>query len=265
MPNKNLLPGAILLFILSSCGPLVPLSYDQKIPNNTLLQTVETEEATVYLQYLRSQYGYYIFDLEVVNHSESEIFIAPQFVSFYASPKSFKAIDNSNDDVDFISASNSALAMKRQFANSPETTRKIYHDKAKSKASGAVLIGFLGTALTIYAEVKAGEVSRKEIWTKKDVNNTIYRDLLANVAVIASDVAKASAEQADQDNNNVPFELFPESNIQAGASVRGKIYIPIESSYRYSRIVIPLSETDFVFDFKRKGVKPTQSQLQHHL
>src|SRR6478735_9372204 len=113
MPTKTLgsFFGLCVLFVLATaCGPLVPLSYNKEV-NDPLVQTIETEEATVLLQYMDSQYDYYIFDLEIINHTPSEIFIAPQFISYYASSKLFKPLYSSIDDVNDVSAPNSELTM----------------------------------------------------------------------------------------------------------------------------------------------------------
>jgi hypothetical protein len=266
MPTNSPRFGFCVVFILiTACGPLVPLSYNKENPTSELSQTIETEEATVFLEYVDTQSLYYIFDLEIINHSPSEIFVSPQFISYYASPKLFKPLYDPTDNVHDISASNSALTMKRQFANSPEMTRKLYREKVQSRAAGAVLFALIGVAVAIYDAEKDEADSKKESWSKKDEKKAFARDLLVDAALITSEISKEAFLQAKEDRQYIPYELLPECTIKAGESVRGKIFIPFESSYRYSRIVVPLVDTDYVFDFKRRGVKTTQSQLPHHL
>ena len=262
--NTNLFYLSILLILSSACGPLVPLSYLKNSTDFNFAQTIESEEATVTLEYLDSKYGHYIFDMEEINHTSTTLDIAPQVISFYASPKLFTPLSYSTGDVHTISAPNSALTKTRQFANSPAETRNIYQEKVKSKESFIVLFAVLGAGLIIYDAVKDSEDSQKEKWAKKDVNKAIGRDALVSIALTASDVAEQSAYQAEEDNYYLPFELFPECEIKPGASVRGKVYVPIETSYRYSRVVVPLLNTDYVFDFKRRSVKATQSPSLHH-
>jgi hypothetical protein len=265
MPNNPPRFGFCVVFIFAmACGPLVPLSYEREIPTSPRWQTIKTEEATVFLEYITKENLYYIFDLEIINHSPSEIFLAPQFISFYASPKLFKPLYDSTDNVHDISRPNSALTMKRQFANSPEMTQKIYHEKLKTRAAGAVLFALIGVAAAIYDADKDAEDSKKESWSKKDDRKAFARDLLVDAALISSEISKEAFLQAKEDRQYIPYELFPACTIKPGQSVRGKIFIPIESSYRYSRIVVPLTDADYIFDFKRQGVKTTRSQLQHH-
>ncbi|HEU5292391.1 MAG TPA: hypothetical protein VFU05_17210 [Cyclobacteriaceae bacterium] len=244
--------GFCVVLILSGCGPLVPSSYVNGNTNNQLTQTIETPEATVWLQFLRRQYNYYIFDLEVANHAEKPFSIAPQFISFYASPKKFRS-PKDEEDVHALSAPNSALTMKRHFAASPTTIEGVYHGKLKEKRAGLVLVAIIGAGIILYDITEDAKVSKKESWTPKSDMKSVGRDLLVNVAITATDMANESAKQAVFESQYVPYELFPECTILPGKSVRGKIFIPIETGYRYSRVVVPFGDTDYVFDFKRPG------------
>src|SRR6187402_366275 len=96
-PKHNLSPFLILLALLQSCGPLVPLSYSPGDPQSNLHQTIDSPEVTVTLEYIQLQNGYYIFDLEVINLSSDTIQVAPQIISFYASPRLFPPIRNATD------------------------------------------------------------------------------------------------------------------------------------------------------------------------
>lgn len=248
MPNKTL-PALALVVMCASCGPLVPLPYE-KGKNNQLVQTIETREATVWLQFLEKQYSHYVFDLEIENHGPQPMSFAPQNISFYASSKKFPTpIDTAN--IHAVSAANSTLIMKRQFANSPTVVEDLYYKKVKSKRAGAVLFAVIGAALVIYDAAKDSEDSSKETWTKKDAGKSIGRDLLVSMALTASDVAHASADEAVEESKYVPYELFPECSIQPGKSVRGKIFIYKEASNRYSRVIIPIGGFDYIFDLKR--------------
>lgn len=261
MPNRTNLRYLSVLFILATaCGPLVPVSYNKTAKPTATVQTIETDEATVILEYIELKYRHYIFDLEVINHTPNTIYTAPQLISFYASPKPFMTPHSTTEDVHTVSASNSALTMKRQVANSPSETRRLYEEKAKSKASLKILFAVVGAGLVIYDAVKDSEDAQQETWTKKDENKAIGRDLLVSIALTASEVAESSAYQAEDAHDYLPYEVFTECSIKPGTAVRGKIFIPMESSYRFSRVVIPINNIDYVFDLKRRGVKTTQSQ-----
>jgi len=244
-----------MVILLSGCGPLVPMSYDLKAPPANLSQTINTPEASITLEFIQRQYGYDIYDLEVINNSSAALEFAPQNIIFYASPHVFPLVTDTTDDVQAISESNSALLMKRAFADSPGEVDRVYRQKSRNKAGASVFLAILATGLVIYDEVKDSNDSKKETWTKKDQRNAAGRDLLTNVAITAAEVARADALEANEDNYYLPYELFPVCSIKQGESVRGKIFIRVENSYRYSRLLIPLPDTDYVFDLKRRGVK----------
>jgi len=254
----------IILALVTACGPLVPLSYNKNDVPTSIAQTIETDEAIVILEYIELKYGHYIFDLEVINHSPNTINAAPQRISFYASPKLFTPISSSIDNVHAVSASNSALLMKRQFANNPSETRKLFEEKVNSKASFSIFLAVIGVGLVIYDAAKDSEDAQQETWTKKDENKAIGRDMLVSIALTASDVAESAVYQAEYEHDYLPYELFPECTLKPDKSVRGKIFIPKEYAYRYSRVIIPINNTDYVFDLKRRGVKTTQSQSPRH-
>ena len=252
MRNKILQPAALVLLLMASaCGPLVPLSFMKE--NNTRLdQVIETTDATVYLQYIKKENNFYIFDLEIINNSGETISTAPQLVSHYASSKPFTPITDSNSDVHTVSLPNSKLTMGRQYAYSPSATVKMYRKKVISAKAFSVLFAAVGVGLAIYDGGKVSKASKNEIWSRKDLTNSIGRDLLIQAAFTASEIAKASAYKTEEESHNLPYELFPECSIEPGKGVRGKIFIPKESSFRFSRIVVPVNNTDYIFDFKRQ-------------
>ncbi|HEY3401881.1 MAG TPA: hypothetical protein VGK59_00755 [Ohtaekwangia sp.] len=251
MPPKTLLSLVVITAVATACGPLVPLSDHQDPRSNTLTQVAETDDATVTLQYIGKQYRNYIFDLEVVNQTQHDLQVAPQRISYYASPKPFRPPSETIDVYNY-SASHSALTLKRQFAYSPHAVQQLYDDRARSRAGGAIFLAVLSIGLATYDAVKDGEDSRKESWTKTDETKAVSRDLLVSAAITASEIAKASSAQAQEDSYYIPYELFPEVTIHSHERVRGKIFIPMEYTYRFARVIIPIGGTDYVFDFRRK-------------
>lgn len=259
MQTKNLvLACPALLVIATACGPLVPLSYDKEKLHNELVQTLETNDAVVSISYMQSQNNLYIFDLEIVNLSQEEIQVAPQQISFYASPKIFPAIKDPTVDVHALTISHSVLSMRRQFANSPAETKKIYADEAKVKSGAATFFTLLAVGLVVYDAAKDSKDYYKENWTKKDEEKSVGRDVLVATTLQVSNLTASSAYNAQEDNHYIPFELLPECTIKPNDSVRGKIFIPIEYSYRFSRVVVPVGDKDYVFDFKRRSVRKSR-------
>jgi hypothetical protein len=254
LPKPLLLLAFLGLFILTACGPLVPLSYVNGSAGSHLTQSLETNDASVWLQYMQSQHGYMVFDLEIANNSQFEMQVAPQMISTYASSKIF-ATPETGDDVHKLSSPNSTLTMTRHFASDPSSVQRFYSEKAKAKRTEATMFAILTVGLIIFDIASDSKAARKEVYTNRDEWKSLSRDLMVTTALTATDVAQASAQQAAEESHFLPYELFPECTIKPGGNVRGKIFVPIEASHKYVRLVVPVGDEDYVFDFRRSGVK----------
>jgi hypothetical protein len=243
-----------LLILTTACGPLVPIAHVDRSTDHQLTQSIETTEATVWIRYIQSQDGYMVFDLEIANQSRYEMPVAPQQISFYASSKPFAPIQT-GDEVHILSARNSTLTMTRQFANDPASIQRLYVEKARSQKVGAGIFAALTVGLILFDMAEDSKDSRKEVFTSRDAQKSFGRDVMVTTAAVASDIARSSAQHTAEESHFLPYELFPESIIEPGTSARGKIFLPRESSHKYVRVIVPLSDADYVFDFKRRGVK----------
>jgi hypothetical protein len=203
---------------------------------------------------MKSQHGYMVFDLEIANHSQHPLSVAPQLVSFYASSKTFGPFQT-GDDVHALSSPNSTLTMDRHFAADPSSIERFYLDKAKAQKVGAGIFTVLTVGLIIYDMAQDSKGASKEIYTSRDELKSFGRDVMVATAITATDIAKSSAQQTAAESHFLPYELFPECPIKSGNNVRGKIFIPTESSHKYVRVIVPLNDADYVFDFRRREVK----------
>jgi hypothetical protein len=204
------------------------MSYVDGNPKGQLTQSIKTEDGTVWLRYMRSQYGYMIFDLEIANHSPFDMPLAPQQISFYGSSKPFIPL-HTGDDIHMVSRPNPNLKMTRQFACDPSSVQSVYAEKVKSKNTGAGIFAVLAIGAILYDAAEDSKSSKKETFTSKDASRSFGRDVMVAAALTASDVAQSSAKQAAEDSYYLPYELFPECVLKSGNSIRGKIFLPRES------------------------------------
>ncbi len=250
----KLLVSLGLLIFTTACAPLVPLTYVEGSADSLLTQSIETNDATIWLKYIQSQNGYMVFDLEIANHSQDEMPFAPQLVSFFASSKTFAPLQD-GDDIHSLSAPNSTLTMTRHFAADPSSIQRFYVDKAKAKKAQAGIFAILAVGLIVYDIAADSKDIGKETYTSSDAWKSFGRDAMVTTAVTAADIAQFSAQQTAAESHFLPYELFPECTIISGCYVRGKIFLPSESSHKYVRVIVPLTDTDYVFDFMRQDVK----------
>lgn len=251
--KPHLIIVTITLFT-SSCGLVVPLQYDKKSNENTVIR-IEEDNVTVYLEHIANKFDNLVFDLEVINDGDDSISLGPQMISFYASNKPFPTVTGSKEEVQHMSALNSQLMLKKEFARSVSEVNALYNQNIKSKAAIGTFLFVVGVGLALNDAIQDSKDSRKETWTPKDERKAVLRDAVVTTALLATDVVGASLNKDTEDNNYLPHELFPDCKIEPGQRVRGKIFISGEIRYRYYRIVVPIKTTDYIFDFRRKGAK----------
>ncbi len=250
--NKNYFLVGMMLFV-ASCAPVVPI-YQSDHDNPNPLAILETNELTVKLQHLGNQYGYYVFDLEIINNGAQPFTFSPQEVEYYASSKMFPEI-SLDDDLYNLSYSNSELIKKKIYAQSPASVRASIESRERRMATTQTIFAIISIGAMVYDGVQDAKDYKKERWTQRDINRSVNRDALVASSLLIADATNGLHEQAKTEAYYLPHELFPETQFDTYSHQRGKIFLPAESSFRYMRLVIPVSDKDCVFDFKRKSAK----------
>jgi hypothetical protein len=96
---------------------------------------------------------------------------------------------------------------------------------------------------------------QKENYTEKDYKNSIARDAAVTGTLLTTQAINNSQMRASEDDYYLSFEFFKEGTIESGDRRRGKLYLPIETNFRYTRVVVPIADTDYVLDFKRSAAR----------
>ncbi len=243
----------LLILVATACSPMVPL-YQENVVQPNPLATVQTDAVTIHLQHLQNQYGHYVFDLEIINDSDNEILFNPNAVSYYASPKLFPVPDAAQD-VHAQSYTHSQLIYKRKFARKPEHVKAIFQEREKMLATLQTISLVISATAIVYDAVQDTKDFKKENFTSKDASRASNRDALVASTLVLQDGLYEANTSAREENFYLPYEIFPETTIEAGGGQRGKLFLPYDTSYRYTRIIIPIGYTDYVFDFKRKSAQ----------
>jgi|SRR6478609_161467 len=243
------------LFLLS-CSPFIPVQEPAHSAHKQI--EAETADATLRLQHLDNQFNHYVFDLEVINYSSHGIHVSPSHNScYYAASQPFPKSDTLTD-IRAASWSHSHLKSKQLYAQRPDVILNKVNQKVKSRDAVQVIFMLVGVGLAVYDGVKDMKDLKKERWTYRDAGKAVGRNALVNSAIIASDVVGESAAKAEEESRYLPHEIFPDLTIQPEEQMRGKLFFPIETNYRYLRVIISLDRVDYVFDFKRAS---TQAQI----
>ncbi|MCU0418598.1 MAG: hypothetical protein MUC38_02985 [Cyclobacteriaceae bacterium] len=217
--------------------------------------SAETPEVTITLQHLHNQFEHFVFDLDLAYQGGGTLWVAPNdHVSYYASSKPFPTHDRAHD-IHAQSYKHSRLAAKRLYARDPSAVVRLVDQRLKKRATAQTVFALIGVGLAVYDALKDGEDNRQETWTYADARKAAAREAAVAGAMVASDLAGASAQKAAEEAHHLPHEVFPPVALAPGESQRGKVFLPIETNYRFMRVVVSLPPGDYVFDFKREGTQ----------
>jgi hypothetical protein len=241
----------ILAFLVAGCAPYVPLGYQGE--GSATLAKIDAPELTIYLEHIGSKYQHSIFDLEVINRNPAPVYLSPQRITFFTADERFPRIDHGFGDT--TKATKIVHLKKKRFVRSPHEVSLLYQTKEKNSAGVSIFFALISVGLAVYDDVKNAEDRKKQNYSEKDARQAATRNALVTAGFIASDLAKAANESAQQESHYLPYEIFSEGNIDSLSRKRGKIFLPQGEDLRYLRIVLPIENKEYVFDFKRKGTQ----------
>jgi hypothetical protein len=173
--------------------------------------------------------------------------VLPEQISYYFSETRFP-LEQFND----VDSTTSVIRLrKKRFAKSNSEVYTLFQQKERNRANVGAIFTLLSVGLILYDAAQDRKDSQKRYYTEKDVRHAATREAIVQAGLIATDIANQSAQQAQFNSYNLPFEIFTEGNIEALGKKRGKIFLPVEEMLSYLRIIVPFDNKDFVFDFKK--------------
>ncbi len=236
-----------LMLQLAACTSYVPLSHSPSTP--VLRAQLEEPEVKIYLQHLENKYQHYVFDLEIDNQGSEAVYLSPQQISFYFSEHHFPRREHTEDGEKFT------RLKRKQFVRRPIEVKQLYEQKERSRAAAATVFALVSVGMMVYDEAKDAKDRSRSHVTEKDVLRAATRDALVSVAMMATDIAQKSTEQAQEDSYFLVNEIFREGKIETCQKKRGKIFLPVGEGLRYLRMIVPIENKEYIFDFKHKGTE----------
>ena len=105
----------------------------------------------------------------------------------------------------------------------------------------------------VYDAVQDGQDFRFEL-SRKRVNKSIARDVGVAASLTAIDIAGDALTEkqikSDEDLYYLPDEVLQIGPIDEGESLRGKVYLHQNYKQKYYRLMVPVEDLLFVFDFR---------------
>ncbi|MBN8576750.1 MAG: hypothetical protein J0L66_07385 [Cytophagales bacterium] len=242
---------ALLTLALAGCAPYFPLHQVDPL-NPTALTVAETPEVTLEVQHAGKQLNHQVFLLSITNNTPDTVRFSPEQVIYYASSKMFSQ-PPTTQEVHKESYLNSRLLSKRIFASSPNLVLQLANDRVKNMKVVSSLALIATTALVVRDAVKDQKDFLKETWTTQDAKRSLGRDAVAASSMLLVNSTIQGQADAAIENHYLHDEILRETQLPPGATYYGKVFLRHEISYRYTRLIVPFHNVDYVFDFKRQS------------
>ncbi|MBI3219124.1 MAG: hypothetical protein HYZ44_06410 [Bacteroidetes bacterium] len=236
-----------LMLHLAACTSYVPLPHSSTTP--ILRARLEEPDVKIYLQHLENKYQHYVFDLEIDNQGSEAIYLSPQQISFYFSDQRFPRRELTEEGEKY------KRLKRKQFVRKPIEVKELYEQKERSRATVATVFALVSVGMMVYDEAKDAKDRSRSHVTEKEVVRAATRDALVSIALTATDIAQKSTQQAQEDSYFLTNEIFTEGKIEACQRKRGKIFLPVGEGLRYLRMIVPIENKEYIFDFKHKGTE----------
>lgn len=253
---------ATLLFVLASLlasgQKLLPLHYSRAYqdPPYMLLQA---DSITAVLEHLETENRLVVFDLEIVNKSGLPLTIDPKQFHYYAANQPFPALTDSAADIHQVSYPHSELPGYMKRSLSKKAVEQQYEASIRQQKTLAIIFGVLSATVVVADVASDIRDAKKEVYTFKDWTRSEARDVITASTLMSADaVISSSAEKNYYTREDLHFldqEIMEGMNLPDTSALRGKVYFPKIGPYRYYRIVVPVEDYNFVFDFRKARTK----------
>lgn len=241
----------LCLTFLAGCAPQVPI-FQSNPANPELVTVAESPDVTIQLEHIGKQFNHLVFLVKLTNHSLDSVWFNPQHTSYYASGKMFKTPLQASD-IHSLSYANSRLASKRIFASNADQILKLAENRAANMRVLAGVAVLVSAAVIVHDVVQDQKDYMKETWSAKDENRAFARDAVVSSTLLLADASLQAKDNARDEEYYLEEEVLPALHVPPGGTVQGKIYLMNETSFRYTRLVIPFRNVEYVFDFKRRN------------
>lgn len=235
---------ALAPLFLISCVPNYLVPYDYSIAQNNIEAYIELDSITIAVKSLKVKSDYYVFGVDIQNHSPFPVFIDHQKMRKHASNLSYR------------DSTISILYQETNAVMSPTQINRMFKTKANEAQAAGFALFLLGAAISAYTEIEDEKDAKKEKWTEKDEKKALTRELVSAVSLatvdVLSEVANTSKERALTELRYLPDELFDREIIYPNESYYGKVFFRKPGIvHKYQRVVIPMEGDSFQFDFRK--------------
>ena len=217
---------------------------------------LEADSITAVVEHLYSGGKFVVFDVEVVNRSGQRIQFNPYQMHYYASPKPFQKLINENQDIHQASFPNSTVPgyLKKPF--SKRAVEEAYERQLKQQKTLAIAFGIISLGAVVADVALDIKDSKKSLVTERDFAQSANRDAMVATTLIAGEMIMENAafksRIATEELHYLQEEVLEPVELTDDSAVRGKVYFQNAGNFKYYRIVLPVGEINYVFDFRKR-------------
>jgi hypothetical protein len=233
---------------------LVPEDFAVDNPRATAM-SLQVNNKLFYLEHMPDDTQQLVFDLEVINEGSTDFLFSPERTRIYMSniPFPTEPVRNvTEQSVVHIRENGGRAAVKPRSA---KQVNDFIRKRIQAQRAMQVVMLVAGAALVVSDVVQDANDASKEVVTQRDVNRSIMRDVATASSLVALDVIGGEVEQQiikkQEDLEYLPDEYFNEVVLLPGRRSRGKVFFPANENYVYYRIIIPVDQKGYIFDFRR--------------
>lgn len=234
---------------------LVPLHYSEAYKDPPYM-VLEADSITAVLEHVYSEEKFVVFDVEVVNRSGQRIQFNPYQMHYYASPKPFQKLVDEDQDIHRASFPNSTVPGYLKKPLSKESVERAYEQQLKQQRALAIAFGIISLGAVVADVALDINDSKKPRVTERDFVKSANRDVLVATTLIAGEMVMENAafqsRVATEELHYLQEEVLEPVELADDSAVRGKVYFQNTGNYKYYRIVLPVGEINYVFDFRKR-------------
>ncbi len=254
MKMRFLIPLMLFSLPVVSQQTLVPLTYSRAY-NDPAYMVLEADSVTAVLEHVATENRLVIFDLEIANRSAEPLQVDPHQFHYYAGNMPFPKLDDENEDIHSASYPYSEMPGYMRRALSKNSVEDKYEKQIKQQKTLAIVFGVL-TLTAVAADVALDlKDAKKEVFTSADYQRALNRDAVVAGTLASTDVlidqVGYTIHRAKEELHYLDEELIEPIELTEDAAIRGKVYFPKIGPYKFYRIVIPVGELNYVFDFRK--------------
>ena len=186
----------ITVVAVSSCSTmqLVPGDFRADNPTSTALG-LEASNKVFYLEHLPNDSRQFVFDLEVINESGESYMMDPLRMRMYASPKPFPNTEATNLTEQAVNHVKQYGGLATIRPRSAKEVTEFFERKIRAQRAWQVAMLVAGTALVVSDVVQDVNDSKKEVFTQRDINKAVMRDVATASALVAMDLATQQMDE----------------------------------------------------------------------